>query len=60
MVEILAGQYGEPRADTAQMFTLIQSGTLVASLLSAVAVRYAGYRLVINNRRSSQESVANA
>jgi hypothetical protein len=59
MVEILAARYGEPRADTAQMFTLIQSGTLVASLLSAVAVRYAGYRLASNNRRS-QESVANA
>jgi hypothetical protein len=60
MIEILSAQYGEPRADTARALTLIQSGTLVASLLSAVALRYAGYRLFSNNRRSSQESVASA
>ena len=49
-VEILAAQYGEPRVDVARQLALVQGGALVASLLSAIALRLAGYRLFSNNR----------
>src|SRR4029078_6016698 len=60
IVEIAAAEYSEPRTDIARQLTLIQGGALVATLLSALALRYAGYRLISISRRSSQESVASA
>jgi hypothetical protein len=50
IVEILAAQHGEPRVDVARQLALIQGGALVAGLLSAIALRLAGYRLFSNNR----------
>ncbi len=59
-VEILAAQYGQPRADITWQITLLQGGAVAASLMSAIALRCAGYRLYSRRGRSFQESVANS
>jgi hypothetical protein len=59
-VEILAPQFGEPRADVARQLLLLQGGAAGAGLVSAIIARCARYRLSSRPGNSSLSPVSGA